>query len=48
MAMDKNELINFVLKLENIADMSNEELIDIYDAKLNFMERKFDAPVEKE
>ena len=46
MAMDKNELINFVLKLENIADMKNEDLENIYDAKLNFMERSIDAPVE--
>jgi len=48
MAMDKNELINFVLKLENIADMKNEDLATIYEAKINFMERSIDAPIQKE
>lgn len=46
MAMDKSDLIAFILKLENIADMSNEDLVNIYDAKLNFMDRSIDAPLQ--
>ena len=35
-ALDKAELKQFVVKLENIGEMSNEELEDIYDCKIKF------------
>lgn len=44
MAMEKNELIKFVVKLENINEMAAEELENIYDAELSFINRSIDAP----
>jgi hypothetical protein len=47
MAMDKNDLIDFVIRLENISDMSSKELEVIYNANLSFMERSIDAPIKE-
>lgn len=42
LALDRQELIRFVVNLENIAEMSNEELIEIYDCNIKFAESPID------
>jgi hypothetical protein len=42
-ALDKQELTRFKINLENIGEMSNEELDDIYDCNLKFVEEPIDS-----
>ena len=41
--LEKPELIKFVINLENIGEMSNEELHDIYDCNIKFAEKSIDG-----
>lgn len=34
LGLDKEELVNFVPKLENIRDLSHDKLVDIYDCNI--------------
>lgn len=43
MALDKQELIRFKVQLENISEMSNEDLDDIYDCNLKFSDEPIDS-----
>lgn len=43
-ALDKQELIRFVVNLENIIEMSNEDLWDIYDCNFKFTDQPIDEP----
>ena len=43
MALEKQELIRFVVNLENIGEMTNEDLQDIYDCKIKFAETSIDG-----
>ena len=47
-ALDKEELGNFVLNLENIGEMTNEQLGDIYDCNIKFSDEPIDGPMETE
>jgi hypothetical protein len=42
LALEKQDLIKFVVNLENINEMHNEDLQDIYDCKLRFAEQSSD------
>jgi len=44
-AMEPEELQRFVLGLENIQEMSNEDLVDIYDCQLKMAEESIDQPL---
>jgi 2-methylcitrate dehydratase len=43
MALDKQELIRFKVQLENIGEMTNEDLDDLYDCNLKFSDESIDA-----
>lgn len=43
MALDKQELIKLKVQLENIGEMSNEELQELYDCKIKFTEESIDS-----
>lgn len=43
MAMDKGELKQLIVKLENIGSMDNAELQDLYDCKVKFAEESIDG-----
>lgn len=43
LALDKQEMIRFKVGLENIGEMSNEELHDIYDCNIKFAEDSIDS-----
>ena len=43
MALDRHELIRFKVSLENIGEMSNEDLDDIYDCNIKFNEDPIDV-----
>lgn len=47
-ALDKEELGHFVLNLENIGELTNEQLIDIYDCNIKFADEPIDGPLETE
>ena len=47
-ALDKEELGNFVLNLENIGEMTNEQLVNIYDCNIKFSDEPIDGPLEQE
>lgn len=42
LGLEKQELLKFVVNLENIAEMSNEDLHDIYDCNIKFAEEPID------
>lgn len=42
MALNKNDLIRFKVQLENIGEMTEEELQDIYDCNIKFTEDPID------
>ena len=44
MALDKQDLIRLKVQLENIGEMTNEELSDIYDCNIKFCEECLDSP----
>jgi 2-methylcitrate dehydratase len=44
-AMDKEELGQFVVNLENIGELSNDQLINIYDCNIKFADEPIDGPV---
>jgi len=43
MALKEKDLVDFVVKLENIGSMTNEELEHIYECKIAFSESPIDA-----
>lgn len=43
LALDKQELMKFIVHLENIAEMTNEDLHDIYDCNIKFAEEPIDG-----
>lgn len=43
LGLEKDELVQFVLNLENIADLTNEQLIDIYDCNIKFSDEPIDG-----
>lgn len=43
MAFEKQELIRLKVQLENISEMNNEELIDLYDCNIKFSEEAIDS-----
>jgi hypothetical protein len=42
MALDRQELIRFKVNLENIGEMANEDLDDLYDCNLKFSDESID------
>ena len=42
LALEKEELVQFVLQLENIGELSNEELQDIYECNIKFANDSID------
>jgi 2-methylcitrate dehydratase len=42
LALEKHEMIRFIVELQNIKDLSNEELQDIYDCNIKFAEEAID------
>lgn len=46
LALEKEELVKFVLNLENIRDLNNEELKDVYDCHIKFAEESIDGELE--
>ena len=42
LALEKDDLVQFVLNLENIAEMSNEQLKDIYDCDIKWAAEPID------
>jgi hypothetical protein len=46
LALEKDELVKFVLNLENIRELNNEELKDIYDCHIKFAEESIDGEPE--
>jgi len=46
LALDKGDLVKFVTNLENIRDLSNEELKDIYDCQIKFADESIDGEPE--
>ncbi len=46
LALDTNDLVKFVVKLENIGEMSNEDLDEIYDCNLRFAEQSIDEVIK--
>ena len=44
MALDKQDFIRFKVGLENIGEMTNEELFDIYDCNIKFADDPIDLP----
>lgn len=47
LGLEKQELIKFVVNLENIGEMSNEDLQDIYDCNIKFAEESIDDIAKK-
>ena len=45
-ALEKPDLIKFVVGLENIAEMSNEDLKSIYECNIKYAEHSIDDPTE--
>ena len=43
LALEKDDLVPFVLNLENIGDLSNEELQNIYDCNIKFTDTPIDG-----
>ena len=43
MALDRQELIRFKVNLENIGEMANEDLDDLYDCNLKFSDESIDS-----
>ena len=41
-------MVNFVLNLENIADLTNEQLMDIYDCNIKFTDEPIDGDIHEE
>lgn len=44
--MDKEELVKFVVNLENIGEATNRELLSIYDCNLKMSEESIDKLIE--
>jgi 2-methylcitrate dehydratase len=42
LALPKNDLIKFIIGLENISDMSNEELESLYECNIKFHKKSVD------
>lgn len=43
LALDKQELIRLKIQLENIGEMSNEDLLDLYDCNIKFADEALDT-----
>jgi len=48
LALEKEELVQFVLNLENIRQLSNEQMHDIYDCNIKYSDEPIDGKVEEE
>jgi 2-methylcitrate dehydratase len=48
LALQKEELIEFVSNLENIADLNNEQLQNIYDCNIKFSDEPIDGELVNE
>ena len=46
LALEKDELVKFVLNLENIRDLDNKNMQDIYDCKIKYSEEPIDGAAE--
>jgi len=44
--LEKDELVNFVLNLENIRDLTHEQLLDVYDCNIKYSEEYIDGKPE--
>ena len=42
LGLEKQELIRFMINVQNISEMSNEDLHDIYDCNIKFAEESID------
>ena len=42
LGLEKQELIRFMVNIQNISEMSNEDLQDIYDCNIKFSEESID------
>ena len=42
LGLEKQDLLRFIVNLENIAEMSNEDLHEIYDCNIKFAEEPID------
>jgi len=42
LALEKNEMIRMKIQLDNIGDLTNEELHDIYDCNIKFSDEPID------
>lgn len=42
LALEKNEMIRMKIQLDNIGDLNNEELLDIYDCNIKFADESID------
>ena len=47
MALDRQELIRFKVNIENIGEMANEDLDDLYDCNLKFSDESIDSEAEE-
>lgn len=47
LALDKQDLIKLKVQLENIGEMQNEELQDIYDCNIKFSDFSIDSAQEE-
>jgi len=48
LALEKEELVQFVLDLENIGEMSNEQLTSLYECNIKFASESIDDETKEE
>lgn len=48
LALEKEELVQFVLDLENIGEMSNEQLTSLYECNIKFASESIDDEAKEE
>lgn len=48
LALEKDDLVKFVLNLENIRDLNNADLSNIYDCSIKFTDDPIDGDVQNE
>ena len=47
LSLEKNEMIRLKIQLDNMADLSNEDLQDIYDCNIKFADEPIDEIGDK-
>ena len=48
LCLEKDELYQFVMQLENIGEMTNEQLQDIYECNIKYSEEYIDGKPENQ